>query len=86
MAAENHPGGWEYRVRSEPDEPGLNALGADGWELVAVTAVGGETTAFLKRPRLAFREAVTLDQRADYLARFAPELLENERSSAAELP
>ncbi len=69
MAGERHPVAWEYAVASDPDEVGLNALGADGWELVAVTARGDATRAFLKRPALGFRERVTLEQRAAYLSR-----------------
>jgi len=55
---------WEYHV--EPAGPSvdvgrLNALGADGWELVAVHPSG---QVILKRPAPDLRERVTLDQRA----------------------
>lgn len=59
---------WTYRVetveeRIDPDA--LNALGADGWELVAVTPSGeGRTELIFKRPAPDFRAQITLDQRA----------------------
>lgn len=55
---------WEYRVTPWLDEAGLNRLGIDGWELVAVA--GGQC--YLKRSRPDFRERVTLDQKRRYYA------------------
>jgi hypothetical protein len=63
MATEPHAT-WEYRVTDPLPEGELNALGADGWELVAVTA----DRLYLKRPRPDFREQVTLDQKRRYYA------------------
>jgi hypothetical protein len=41
---------WEYRVVTSADKPDLNALGAEGWELVDVEASLGATYYF-KRPK-----------------------------------
>ena len=60
---------WTYRVevvaeRIDPDT--LNALGADGWELIAVRGSGeGESELIFKRPAPDFRTQVTLDQRVE---------------------
>jgi len=69
VAGDRHPVAWEYTVAADPDEQALNALGAEGWELVAVTARGEAARAFLKRPAPGFRERVTLEQREAYLGR-----------------
>lgn len=52
--------GWEYLRLEQPDVPitELNALGADGWELVS-----GRGPMYFKRPAPGFRERVTLDQK-----------------------
>jgi hypothetical protein len=45
---------WEYKAVGFPTaqyENELNLLGAQGWELVTVTEVGGATIYFFKRPR-----------------------------------
>jgi hypothetical protein len=44
---------WEYKAVSLPyaDEKALNALGAQGWELVEVSDVAGATIFFFKRPK-----------------------------------
>src|SRR5215510_795629 len=44
---------WEYKiVLGEWDEKRMSALGAEGWELVAVDASRGDSLrAFFKRPR-----------------------------------
>lgn len=55
---------WEYRTGAGLDVDGLNALGAEGWELVAVQ----DGAFYLKRPGLGFKERVTLEQRAHYFA------------------
>lgn len=55
---------WEYRVDTDLGEERLNALGAEGWELVAVQEGAG----YFKRPRLGFKERVTLEQREHYFA------------------
>jgi hypothetical protein len=44
----------------------LNRLGAEGWELVAVTPSGeGRTELVFKRPAPDFRARITLEQRAE---------------------
>ena len=55
---------WEYRVAADLNEAHLNDLGAAGWELVGVE----NGMFYLKRPRLSFREQVTLDQKRRYYA------------------
>jgi hypothetical protein len=55
---------WEYRRTGLLSEPELNELGGDGWELTGVST--GEL--FFKRPRLSFKERVTLEQRERYYA------------------
>jgi hypothetical protein len=48
---------WEYRSLSEPQQPGhtledrLNALGAEGWELVSLHISHGHFWCLLKRAR-----------------------------------
>jgi hypothetical protein len=44
---------WEYRViiQSEVSEEELNALGAEGWELVGVVALPETTQFYFKRAR-----------------------------------
>lgn len=48
-------GAWTYKAVTastvQPDEKALNELGAQGWELVGVTEVGGTTFYFFKRPK-----------------------------------
>jgi hypothetical protein len=56
-----HPGQWEYLTIAEQDAEDLNALGAQGWELVSVS----DSTLYFKRPALSFRERVTLDQKRE---------------------
>jgi D-ribose pyranase len=55
---------WEYRIGSGLGVDELNALGAEGWELVAVQ----DGIFYLKRPGLDFKERVTLEQREHYFA------------------
>ena len=59
---------WTYRVEvvEGVQVNALNTIGADGWELVAVTPVGesGRQLIF-KRPAPDFRTRITLDQRAE---------------------
>ena len=55
---------WEYRVVTDRTEESLNSLGEVGWELVGVDA----NALYLKRPRLSYREQVTLDQKRRYYA------------------
>lgn len=63
------PSRWRYHVL-RTDSPvtvdDLDALGADGWELVAAVPNPDEPTFSLifKRPAPGFRERITLDQRA----------------------
>ena len=63
---------WEYRVSNHVSERELNDLGADGWELAGVT----DGQIVLKRPRLPFRERVTLDQKRRYYALWRTERAE----------
>jgi hypothetical protein len=57
---------WEYHKTSGDGE--LEALGQEGWELVAVVPSmnDGEATFYFKRPAHDFRERVTLDQKRHY--------------------
>jgi hypothetical protein len=55
---------WEYRTGTELAPGELDELGRTGWELVSVE----NRTFYLKRPRLTFRERVTLEQRERYFA------------------
>ena len=58
---------WEYRVvEGDASEGLLNELGDEGWELVGVVAAVSGPQAYLKRPALAFKEQVTLEQRQKY--------------------
>ncbi len=52
------PTAWEYRAvpgnAYRPDDAALNDLGAQGWELVGMTQLGGSGTTpwyFFKRPK-----------------------------------
>ena len=62
--AGHEPQAWEYRTEAELGEARLNEMGIAGWELVGVE----NGTFYLKRPRLSFRELVTLDQKRSYYA------------------
>ena len=55
---------WEYLTTRNDDE--LDALGREGWELVAVRPDEAGATFYLKRPGRDFRERVTLDQKRHY--------------------
>ena len=58
---------WEYRTADALDPAlDLDALGRDGWELVATAAVTSVPTLYFKRPAPTFRERVTLDQKRRY--------------------
>jgi hypothetical protein len=63
---------WEYHLETSPDLETLNALGAEGWELVSVDA----SIFYFKRPTPDFREQVTLDQKRRYYASWAVEGVE----------
>ena len=59
---------WTYRVEvvERVRVDALNAIGADGWELVAVTPFGEDRRELIfKRPAPDFRTRITLDQRAE---------------------
>ena len=58
--------GWEYRTVGGGDPAlDLDALGREGWELVAAgpAAAGGDRLLYFKRPAPGLRERVTLDQK-----------------------
>jgi hypothetical protein len=42
---------WEYKIVSESQKVAMNELGAEGWELVAVTNGGAEEVYFFKRAK-----------------------------------
>jgi len=42
---------WEYKIVSESEKVALNDLGAQGWELVAVTNGGAEEVYYFKRAK-----------------------------------
>jgi hypothetical protein len=42
---------WEYKIVAESDKIPLNNLGAEGWELVAVTNGGAEEVYYFKRAK-----------------------------------
>lgn len=61
---------WEYRaVAADAPSLDLDALGQDGWELVAALPVGGSPTLYFKRPGPDLRQRVTLDQKRAVYAR-----------------
>jgi hypothetical protein len=57
---------WEYHKSRDEEE--LEALGREGWELVAVLpgSQGADPILYFKRPAPDFRERVTLDQKRRY--------------------
>lgn len=58
---------WQY-MRAESFDA-LEALGAEGWELVGVTMrADGRESFYLKRPWPSIREQITLEQRERALA------------------
>ena len=72
---------WEYQFSPSDDLAKLDALGRDGWELVG-TAPGGAGTLLFKRPRLSFREQVTLDQKRRYYALWGVEMTDDGEGKA----
>jgi hypothetical protein len=52
---------WEYLIKESP--AGMNALGLEGWELVAVAPQDGGSLFYYKRPAPSVSEAITLEQR-----------------------
>jgi hypothetical protein len=51
---------WEYNVVDlDNDDPRLHTLGRGGWELVAAE----RGALYFRRPRLSFRDRVTLEQK-----------------------
>jgi hypothetical protein len=69
MSAGNTTGRWDYHVEEvpgpqSPSNARLDALGAEGWELVsAATRPNGALTMIFKRPAATLAEQITLDQR-----------------------
>ncbi|MFN8676311.1 MAG: hypothetical protein U0Z70_08055 [Thermomicrobiales bacterium] len=59
--------GWEYLILERSEADRLNALGREGWELVAIAGGDDGIELFLKRPLPGFREQITLDQRSSYI-------------------
>lgn len=59
--------GWEYLILERSEADRLNALGREGWELVAIAGGDDSIELFLKRPLPGFREQITLDQRSSYI-------------------
>lgn len=59
---------WEYRAFPVDDRLDLDALGGEGWELIAALAPAGVPTLYFKRPTPDLRTRVTLDQRAAVIA------------------
>ncbi len=57
------PVAWEYHLEpaSALDQPRLDALGREGWELVTIDQ--GSGNAVFKRPEPDYRERITLSQR-----------------------
>jgi hypothetical protein len=65
---------WRYFMHSGNLTQGvLDRLGGDGWELVAVNQIGGETVSYFKQPFPNLREAITLEQRERYFAEWGVE-------------
>lgn len=56
---------WDYHAEIEPDQERLDALGSEGWELIAVVQRHRVRYVF-RRPAQSFVERVTLEQRARY--------------------
>lgn len=65
------PAKWDYRVEAMPNPKALARIGDEGWELVAIDPKNGDY--IFKRPRLSFRERVTLEQKQRYYALWAKE-------------
>ncbi len=73
---------WEYRTIDALDpELDLDALGRDGWELVAAHGAASRVLYF-KRPAPSFRERVTLDQKREVYAHLGLALPDLEGSQA----
>jgi len=71
--------GWDYRWLDASNERELDALGALGWDLVLSVPDADGDRLCLKRPRLTFRERVTLDQKRRVYAERGVPLPEAER-------
>lgn len=59
---------WEYMTVPETERDRLSALGAEGWEMVAIGDNGPGSMFYFKRRLPDFRELVTLDQQSAYYA------------------
>jgi hypothetical protein len=60
------PPRWEYQTAADLSTDALNRFGEEGWELVAVE----NRVFYFKRPRIGFKEQVTLDQKRRYYAQW----------------
>jgi hypothetical protein len=63
VSGNQHPT-WEYISAADLSTDALNEFGQAGWELVAVE----NRVFYMKRPRISFKEQVTLDQKQRYYA------------------
>ena len=70
---------WEYLTVQRDAGTDLVALGRDGWELVGVAE---DSTLYLKRPGLDFRERVTMDQKRRVYERFGLPWPEDEETGS----
>lgn len=59
---------WEYRMLPERLANQIDALGAEGWELVAPMMTAHGSVLYLRRRGPDFRERVTLEQKRRYYA------------------
>jgi hypothetical protein len=60
--------GWEYRTVQHVDAEEMEELGREGWELASVFGSSDVPQLIFRRPRLSFREQVTLEQKRRYYA------------------
>ncbi len=66
----------EYRRVDQADVATIDQALADGWEIAAALGPAAGNALYLRRPRLSFRDRVTLDQRTAVYQRRANSLAE----------